>query len=84
MLAVIDNKVSNYQLIRNILAAYKYELSFNILIDSSRIDLIRELFNTVKAIKISKLACRVNFITWQEISNKITKDLREYIEAKYF
>src|SRR5690554_1568146 len=36
--------VSNYQLIRNLLTAEKYDYKFNLLIDGTRTDLIREFY----------------------------------------
>ncbi len=43
--------VKNYQLVRNILTAYKYDLHFSVLLDSSRIDLIKEIMTIIKSLK---------------------------------
>lgn len=74
----------NYQLIRNILTAYKCEYRFILLVDESRIDLIKEFIKTTNAIKENSLRKRMEFITWQEITNSVGKTLREYIQTKYF
>lgn len=79
-----NNEYAHYQLIRNVLTAYKYDFYFSILIDSSRIDLIKELINVITAIKIPKLRKRINFYTWQEIVDSCGEDLKEYIKHKYF
>jgi hypothetical protein len=79
-----NNIVSNYQLIRNLLTAEKHGLKFNLLIDETRIDLIREFYKVKCAIKTSSLLDNFNFITWQEISNCVGLDLKNYITEKYF
>lgn len=77
-------KYKNYQLIRNILAAYKYKCRFILLVDESRIDLIKEFIKTTNSIKDNSLRNRMEFITWQEITNSVGKTLSEYIQKKYF
>jgi hypothetical protein len=57
-----DNRVNNYQLIRNILAAYKYDLAFPVLLDSSRIDSIKEVMIIMQSIKQNEMKNRVNFL----------------------
>ncbi len=79
-----DGIVSNYQLIRNLLAAYKYQFSLYILLDESRTDFIREFINVKNAIKDSTLSNSFHFITWQEVSNSVGQELRSYITEKYF
>lgn len=79
-----DNIVSNYQLIRNLLAAKKHNYKFNVLIDETRTDLIREFYKVKCAIKIKSLADNFNFFTWQEIANCVGADLKNYITKKYF
>ncbi len=79
-----DNVVSNYQLIRNLLTAKQYDYRFNLLIDESRIDLIREFYKVKNAITDQQLGEKFNFITWQEISNCVGADLKQFITEKYF
>lgn len=73
-----------YQLIRNILTAHKYNYRFILLVDESRIDLIRDFYQTTLAIKDNDLKRKIEFITWQELASKVGKELREYISSKYF
>lgn len=78
------DEVKNYQLIRNILAAYKHNCSFRVLLDQRRIDLIRELMETIAAVKDDNLRSKIGFVTWQEIASVCGKDLKEYLGKKYF
>lgn len=75
--------VSHYQLLRNIYAANEKDLSFNLICDTRRPDLIQALFETAKAIKEKKLRDRVGFITWQEIASKVGKELKDFLKLKY-
>ena len=79
-----DKRVSNYQLIRNVVVAYKYDFNFYLLVDERRLDLIREFYNVKLAIKDKRLSERLFFITWQEIVACVGKDLKQFITEKYF
>jgi hypothetical protein len=79
-----NNIVSNYQLIRNLLTADKHKCKFNLLLDETRIDLIREFYKVKSAIKNKTLSYNFNFITWQEISTCVGFELKNYITEKYF
>lgn len=79
-----ENSIKHYQLIRNVLTAYKYNYNFTVLLDESRIDLIRDFTEVLKAIKIIDLKQRINFVTWQELVHACGEELREYIIEKYF
>ena len=83
-LMVAENVVSNYQLIRNILAAYAHDCSFTVILDQRRIDLIRQLLNTIAAVKDEELRTKIGFVTWQEIASVCGDDLKKYLENKYF
>lgn len=73
-----------YQLVRNILTAYKENFTFTLIVDERRTDLLREFIYTRDSIKIDELKNKIKFITWQEISFNIGKELKEYINKKYF
>ena len=73
-----------YQLIRNLLTAYKYKGDFKLIVDESRSDLIRAFKKVKDAIKTEELKNRFNFLTWQEITEKLGDDLKKYIAKKYF
>lgn len=79
-----DGKINHYQLIRNIITAYKYDLSFTVLLEESRIDLIKEIFTLIKSVKIETVRDRINFVTWQELTECCGKELSEFINKKYF
>lgn len=79
----VGSKIKHYQLLRNIYAANKRNLNFVVLLDSRRIDLLQALFETMKAIKNPKLRYRIGFITWQEISRLVGKDVKEFLKLKY-
>jgi len=83
-LKITNGKYENYQLIRNILAAKKYNSQFILLIDETRIDLIRHFYETINAVKDINLVNNLRFITWQEITELTGISLKEYIENKYF
>lgn len=84
LLLKTDKRYMNYQLIRNILAAYKEKCSFTLLVDESRIDLIRSLQVTQMTVKNGETRKEIDFITWQEIASACGKDLKDYLNKKYF
>ena len=75
--------IKHYQLIRNILTAYQYDYSLTVLLDSTRIDLIKEIFNVIKSIRVDALKKKISFITWQEIIDTCKENLKEYLAEKY-
>ncbi len=76
--------VTNYQLIRNILAVYKHGFTFYLLVDESRTDLIREFYRTKAAILDSRFKSKVKLLTWQELIEVCGKELKAFINRKYF
>ena len=77
------DKVSNYQLLRNILVANKYNFDFYLLLDERRLDLVREFYKVKFAIQDKSLAHRCNFMTWQEIASCLGNNLKQFITEKY-
>jgi len=75
--------VGNYQLIRNILTAKKYNGRFILLLDARRTDLIREFYRVLYSIKDTTLQEKVAFITWQEIASVVGDDLKSFLHEKY-
>jgi hypothetical protein len=78
-----DGEYENYQLIRNILAAYKYNYTFTLLVDETRTDLIKHLFETIVAVNDPGLRQRITFVTWQELVAVCGEELKTYICEKY-
>lgn len=79
-----DNKYINYQLIRNILVAQKYNYKFILLVDETRNDLIEYFETTKEAVKNSKLKERIYYKTWQCIIKECEDKLSNYISKRYF
>ena len=76
--------IDNYQLIRNILTAYKYDYTFTAIIDETRVDMMRDITNTTRAIKLDTVKKRISFLTWQEIVEVCGNALRDFLQRKYF
>ena len=79
-----NETITNYQLLRNFLAAIKNNFNFILLVDSRRPDLIREFLYTFSALKYQYQDInKFRFITWQDIYNVIGKDLKLFLKLKY-
>jgi len=78
-----DGKLENYELVRNMLAAYKRNMRFVLLVDERRPDLLREYLKTVGAVKVPDLRHRCDFVTWQELATVLPKKLRSFLATKY-
>jgi hypothetical protein len=74
---------ASYQLLRNVLAAHALGLSFCVLLDARRPDLIEDWYAVLRCIKIAELrnGCRV--LTWQELASCLPSALREFLNLKY-
>ncbi len=73
----------NYQLVRNILAAYEHNLSFLLLCDARRPDLVREFYVTVRCVRDDRVRVKCNIVFWQEIAQSVGKELRDFLVEKY-
>lgn len=82
-LPTYKGEIANYQLIRNILAAYESNRYFYLFVDARRPDLAKSFFETVRCIKSNELQMRCNIIYWQDIAAVVGKDLSEFLSAKY-
>jgi hypothetical protein len=78
-----QNRVSGYQLMRNIITAYVHNFNFTVLLDESRKDLINEFLNVKSTIKDDDLKQRVHYITWQSVINTLDHDLLDFMTKKY-
>jgi len=70
-----------YQLIRGVLAAHATGSSFCVLCDARRPDLIEDWYAVMCAVKNCGLRCRLQLLTWQELTGVIT--LQKFIATKY-
>lgn len=82
-LAQTDKEYLNYQLIRNIIAAVDEDRRFILLCDMRRPDLIAAFHHTTGCILDIQNRMRCEFITWQQISTYVGKDLRDFLKLKY-
>jgi hypothetical protein len=73
----------NYQLIRNILAAYAHGAAFFLMCDARRPDLLRSWWNVMRCIKPVQLRLRCHFVLWQEIADALPVGLQKFLEEKY-
>jgi hypothetical protein len=78
-----DGQYISYQLIRNVLAAHHLGLSFCVLQDERRPDLIDAWFTLVSCVKIADLKTRCKVLTWQELTEALPKKLQLFLGQKY-
>jgi len=79
----VGNRYGSYQLIRNVLAAHARNLSFCVLLDSRRPDLIEAWYSVMKCVRIPDLRTRCKVLTWQELSTLLPSDAQEFLNLKY-
>ena len=77
-----DHYVS-YQLIRNVLAAHASDLSFCVMLDNRRPDLLEAWYAIMRSVRDSTLRTRCKVLTWQELSVALPSGLRKFLCAKY-
>jgi hypothetical protein len=75
--------VQNYQLIRGVLAAHATGGSFCLLCDARRPDLIENWYSVVRVVRDCALRCRLQVLTWQEITLALPKTLQQFLAKKY-
>jgi len=75
--------VFGYQLIRGVLAAHATGGSFCVLCDERRPDLIEDWYSVMRAVRSCVLRCRLQLLTWQELSGALPKPLQKFIATKY-
>jgi hypothetical protein len=77
-----DRYVS-YQLIRNALAAHAGGLSFCVMLDARRPDLLEAWHAIIRAVTPVDLRTRCKVLTWQELSGVLPPGLRKFLQVKY-
>jgi hypothetical protein len=75
--------VCGYQLIRCVLAAHATGGSFCVLCDARRPDLIECWYAVMRAVTSCTLRCRLQLLTWQELTTLLPKFLQKFLTAKY-
>jgi hypothetical protein len=76
-------KYVSYQLLRNALAAHALGLSFCVLLDARRPDLIEDWYEILRCIRPSELRNRCRVLTWQELATCLPSALQEFLNVKY-
>lgn len=73
----------SYQLIRNVLAAHASELSFCVIADARRPDLIEAWHRIMRCVRHAELRTRCKVLTWQELSVALPGKLKAFLDVKY-
>ena len=73
----------SYQLIRNVLAAHAGDLSFCVMLDARRPDLVEAWYAIMSCVRDSRLRTRCKVLTWQELSTALPPGLRKFLHEKY-
>jgi hypothetical protein len=74
---------TEYQLIRNVLAAYAEGSSFCVMHDERRPDLREAWFRVMAAVKSAEMRVRLKVVTWQELAAVLPARLQEFLHGKY-
>jgi hypothetical protein len=73
----------SYQLIRNVLAAYAAGLSFCVIADARRQDLVEAWYVIMRCVRDPELRTRCKVLTWQELSSALPRRFQRFLDAKY-
>ena len=73
----------SYQLIRNVLAAYAGEMSFCVMLDARRPDLLEAWHAIMRCVRSAELRVRCKVLTWQEFATLLPRGLRGFLKEKY-
>ena len=83
MLPRVGKKYASYQLIRNVLAAHAFGLSFCVILDARRPDLIEAWYAVMRCVRRAELRTRCQVLTWQELSANLPVRLQQFLSDKY-
>jgi hypothetical protein len=83
MLPKLRKKYASYQLIRNVLAAHALALSFCVLLDARRPDLMEAWYAVMRCVRRAELRTRCHVLTWQELSQSLPLQLQRFLRNKY-
>jgi hypothetical protein len=79
----VNGHYISYQLIRNVLAAHHLSLSFCVLLDARRPDLIEAWFAIMRCIRVASLRTRCMLLTWHELAEIVPHQLQSFLDHKY-
>jgi len=83
LLPRLKGRYVSYQLIRNVLAAHHLGMSFCVLVDARRPDLIEAWFAVMKCVRLADLRTRCKVLTWQELAELLPDELQVFLDRKY-
>ena len=83
LLPRLGDRFFSYQLIRNVLAVHAGGLSFCVMLDARRPDLMEAWHAIMRAVKPVDLRTRCKVLTWQELSCALPPGLRKFLRVKY-
>jgi hypothetical protein len=73
----------SYQLIRNVLAAQASGMSFCVIADARRPDLIEAWHTIMRCVRHAELRTRCKVLTWQELGFVLPGKLQRFLDVKY-
>jgi hypothetical protein len=73
----------SYQLLRSVLAAYALDLSFCVLLDARRPDLLEDWYEVMACVRPVELRTRCKVLTWQELAATLPMRLQLFLALKY-
>jgi Restriction Endonuclease associating with ARP len=83
MLPKVQGQFASYQLIRNVLAAHALGVSFCVILDARRPDLVEAWYRIMRCVRTSELRTRCQVLTWQELSEVLPREVRHFLDEKY-
>jgi hypothetical protein len=78
-----EDSYLNYQLIRNVLAAYANQCSFCVMLDARRPDLLESWYSVMRSVRLHDLRVRCKVLTWQELAASLPPRLQKFLGEKY-
>lgn len=79
----LGEKYASYQLIRNVLAADAGDVSFCVMLDARRPDLLEAWHDIMRCVRPASLRVRCKALTWQELARTLPRGLRKFLGEKY-
>ena len=78
-----EDSYLNYQLIRNVLAAYANQCSFCVMLDARRPDLLESWYSVMRSVRRHDVRVRCKVLTWQELAASLPPRVQGLLGEKY-
>jgi hypothetical protein len=78
-----EDSYLNYQLIRNVLAAYANQCSFCVMLDARRPDLLESWYSVMRSVRLHDVRVRCKVLTWQELAAFLPPRVQKFLGEKY-